>query len=168
MAGRKRTQASDEPREEKLLEFAEEFALVYELDVPRIAGKILGYLLVCDPPTRTQRELAEMLSASRGSVSTMTRLLERFGWIERVSVPGQRQVRYRVGADAWARHAEVHLERAHSLYNVAVRGQSLLESSRPGITERIDITVEFLDYWRHGMPLLLDGWKERNETRAIS
>lgn len=151
------------PNDERdLLEWAEEFALVYELDLPRIAGKILGYLLVCDPATRTQAELAKVLCASRGSVSTMTRLLERFGWLERVSVRGQRQVCYRVREEAWARHVDVHVQRAHELYEHAVKARELLSARSHVDTRRIDVTVEFADHFRKSLPALLEEWSQHS------
>lgn len=171
MSSRVRRQSNDESLEQELLEFAERFALVYELDLPRIAGKVLGYLLVCDPPTRTQTELAEALSASRGSISMTTRLLEQSGWLERVSVRGERQVRYHVRPEAWSAHMEVHIQRANNLYKLAAEARSLLESERPGRTQRIDMTADFADFWRQALPVLLDRWKmslEKKEPASAS
>lgn len=165
MSSRGRRQSTDENLEQELLDFAERFALVYELDLPRIAGKVLGYLLVCDPPARTQTELAEALSASRGSISTTTRLLEQNGWLERVSVRGERQVRYRVRPEAWSAHIEVHIQRANNLYEVAAKARSLLETQPPERTRRIDMTVNFADFWRQALPLLLDRWNVSIEKK---
>src|SRR5438445_13508540 len=64
--------------------------------LPRMAGRILGLLLVCEPPERTAAELARELHASAGSISTMTRLLERAQLIERVSRAGERADRFRI------------------------------------------------------------------------
>lgn len=58
--------------------------------VPRIAGRLIGLFLLDGGPISFS-ELAVRLQASRASVSTNTRLLERLGIIERVSLRGQRQ-----------------------------------------------------------------------------
>lgn len=58
--------------------------------VPRIAGRLIGIFLLDGGPI-SFAELAERLQASRASISTNTRLLERLGIIERVSIRGKRQ-----------------------------------------------------------------------------
>ena len=72
-------------------QFTEDFGLFFEhLGVPRMAGRILAWLLICDPPEQTMQDLVDALGASKSSISTMTRLLMNFGLIERLSLPGER------------------------------------------------------------------------------
>lgn len=56
---------------------------------PRIAGQILGYLLVEGEP-RTLTQMAEALKISKASASTNARLLELKGAVRRTSPVGQR------------------------------------------------------------------------------
>ncbi|GEM_PF-468331 len=58
--------------------------------LPRIAGRLIGIFLLDGGPI-SFAELAERMQASRASVSTNTRLLERLGIIERVAIRGERQ-----------------------------------------------------------------------------
>jgi hypothetical protein len=64
--------------------------LLEDLGAPRMAGRILGWLMVCEPELQTAAGIGKILGASKGSVSTMTRQLLQMGVIERVSVPGER------------------------------------------------------------------------------
>lgn len=74
----------------------EDVALHFEESgLPRIAGRILGLLLVCDPPHRSAQELADQLGASKASISTMTRLLLSGVILEKVGLPGERATYYR-------------------------------------------------------------------------
>ena len=76
--------------EERLERYIEDVALYWERHgVPRIAGRVIGLLLVCDPPYRSVGQIATELNVSKGSASTMTRLLLTSESIERVPVPGQ-------------------------------------------------------------------------------
>ncbi len=82
-------------------EFIESMGLVYQADgLPRIAGRILGFLTIKDSSYSLQ-ELADVLEVSRGSVSTNTRLLEQFGMVDRVAKSGDRQGFYRLSPDAY-------------------------------------------------------------------
>lgn len=71
--------------------FIEGMGLALEEDrLPRIAGRLVGLLLLSPQPVRFDL-LAERLRVSRGSISTNTRLLENMGVIERVTRPGDRR-----------------------------------------------------------------------------
>ena len=70
--------------------FIEQKGMEYQAEgMPRIAGKIVGLLIIEDGPFSFSK-LAESLQVSRGSISTNTRLLENLGLIERISLPGKR------------------------------------------------------------------------------
>ena len=89
----------DQQAKEK--QFVEEVGILFEqTGMPRMAGRILGWLSVSDSPHQTTSDLAEALMASKGSISTMTRLLIRIGLIERISLLGQRRdyFRNKIGA----------------------------------------------------------------------
>jgi DNA-binding MarR family transcriptional regulator len=83
--------------------FIEELGMQFELEAaaPRMLGRVLGWLLVCDPPEQSAAELAERLQASKGSISTATRLLLRMGMIERVRLRGERFDRFIARPEAW-------------------------------------------------------------------
>ena len=72
--------------------FIEDFGLLFEESGhPRMAGRILGCLLISDQPYLSSTEISEILQASKGSLSTMTRFLLQMGLIERVGLAGHRR-----------------------------------------------------------------------------
>src|SRR2546429_7142627 len=83
--------------------FVEELGILLGLEAgtPRMVGRTLGWRLVCDPPEQSAAELAEWLQASKGSISTATRVLLRMGLIERVRSRGERFDRFTVRPEAW-------------------------------------------------------------------
>ncbi|HWI22672.1 MAG TPA: hypothetical protein VNT22_08670 [Baekduia sp.] len=58
-----------------------------------MAGRVAGWLLVCDPPQQTAAEIAEALQASRGAVGTAVTMLDSWGIIHRSRPPGERSER---------------------------------------------------------------------------
>ena len=81
--------------------FVEEVGLVFEkTGLPRMAGRMFGWLLISDPPYQSPAELAEVLMASKGSISTTVRLLTQIGLIERFVIPGVRHDHFRLREDA--------------------------------------------------------------------
>jgi len=75
----------------------------FELEggAPRMVGRVFAWLLVCDPPEQSSAEIAERLQASKGSISTATRVLLRLGLIERVRARGERFDRFIARPEAW-------------------------------------------------------------------
>lgn len=96
-------------------EFVERLGLLTEADgLPRIAGRIMGYLML-SPTARLATEIAADLKISHGSVSTNTRLLERLSVIERTTIPGERASYYRMTNDPYGSILAGHLERSRRM-----------------------------------------------------
>jgi len=75
------------------------FFNVYGL--PPITGRILSWLMVCDPPEQSAAGIAKAIGASRASLTTNMRLLTASGLVNRRMRPGERTAYYRVDDDAW-------------------------------------------------------------------
>jgi DNA-binding Lrp family transcriptional regulator len=87
---------------DELRDYIERWGMLFErLGGTRMMGKVLGWLLVCDPPEQTAASIAEAVGASAGSVSTTTRALEQMGMIERFGVTGKRSAHFRVKPFMW-------------------------------------------------------------------
>ena len=59
--------------------------------MPPMAGRMWGWLLICDPPEQSAADLAESLRASRGAISGTARLLASAGLIRRTRRRGDRR-----------------------------------------------------------------------------
>jgi DNA-binding transcriptional regulator GbsR (MarR family) len=77
--------------------FAQHFGL------PPITGRILGWLLICDPPEQSAGEIADAIGASRASLTTSMRLLTAGEFVRRRHRPGERTTYFRIDDDAWER-----------------------------------------------------------------
>jgi len=75
--------------------FAEQYGL------PPITGRILGWLLICEPAEQSAAEIAEAIQASRASLTTNMRLLTASELVRRSTRPGERTAYYRIEDDAW-------------------------------------------------------------------
>jgi len=121
---RRRTRKRRDPQAER--QFVEDTGILFEQHgVPRMAGRIIGRLLLCDPPHQTLPDLASYLGASMGSISTMTRLLEQVGLLDRIGLPGERKVLFRIRSEAWSGLMDDHAEHVRNLRVLAERGLAL-------------------------------------------
>ena len=82
-------------------EFVEEMGqFLGSLGMTPMAGRMWGYLLICDPAEQTAAQIADALQASRGSVSGTARLLAGPGLIRRTTKPGDRREYFSAPAEA--------------------------------------------------------------------
>ncbi|MHB1222508.1 MAG: GbsR/MarR family transcriptional regulator [Gemmatimonadaceae bacterium] len=86
--------------DEGAIRFVERMGLLVEEDGwPRIAGRILGFLMVT-PDECSLDDIASALGVSRASVSTDARRLSQAGMLERRSRPGDRRDYYRIAPES--------------------------------------------------------------------
>jgi DNA-binding transcriptional regulator GbsR (MarR family) len=145
--------------------FIEDFGHLFEESGhPQMAGRILGCLLISDQPYLSSKELSEILQASKGSLSTMTRFLLQMGLIERVGLPGHRRDYFQIKSSAWTqlvRHAVYELS---ALRKMAERGLELMEGQDTEIKQRLQEAHDLFSYMEREYPLLIERWeKERKK-----
>jgi DNA-binding transcriptional regulator GbsR (MarR family) len=151
----------DAQRQFEKKDFAEEVGLFFEqTGLPRIAGRVLGWLLISDPPYQTLNELMEALRASKGSISTMTRLLIQMGFIERFSLPGQRRDYFRIKPGAWYQITQRHLLQLTSFRQLAERGLGLLKDDDPQLQRRLADVREMYAFFEQELPAVLQRWQQ--------
>ncbi len=61
-----------------------------QVGMPRMVARLLGWMLICEPPRQSIADLGRALGVSRASISIATRLLLASGLIRRVAEPGSR------------------------------------------------------------------------------
>jgi DNA-binding transcriptional regulator GbsR (MarR family) len=85
-----------------MLQWVERIAMHLAVDgMPPIAGRILGWLMICDPAEQSAEDIAEAIGASRASLTTNLRILAVMGLVSRQPRPGSRTVFYAVDDTAW-------------------------------------------------------------------
>lgn len=129
-------------------QFIEQMGMIVQADgLPRIAGKVLGLLLVEDGPF-SFGEIAERLAVSRGSISTNTRLLENLRVIDRVSKKGERGDYFQLAEDPYPKllqGASQRMEKSISvLKNTRLALPSKLDNSKSRLFELENFYSEYL------------------------
>ena len=94
--------------------------------LPPITGRILGWLMICDPPEQSPAEIAEAIGASRASLTTNMRLLIASGLVHRLTRPGGRTAYYRIDNDIWEQIIRRRVASMMSFGEIAVDAISLL------------------------------------------
>jgi len=151
--------------------FVEDVGIAFEqTGLPRTAGRIFGWLLISDPSHQSTSELAEVLMASRGSISSMTRLLIQIGLIERISLTGIRHGYFQLRPDAWQHMIKHGLDDEVKMFReLAEHGLELLADKDPLTRKGLEEMRDIYTFFEREFPALAERWEqERKGKQAIS
>lgn len=125
--------------------------------MPTMAGRALGWLLVCDPAEQTAADLAEALEASKGAISGATGWLVRTKLAERIHIRGERADRFRVRGEAWAEqiHDLAPMKEVRALLAAGLEALAEEPASRRARLEEIDLLYAWFE---SRMPSLWEEW----------
>jgi DNA-binding transcriptional regulator GbsR (MarR family) len=144
--------------------FVEDISLYFELfGLPRMAGRVLGVLLIADPPQQSLNDLCEQLQASKSSISTTTRLLIEMDLIERVPSALPRQVSFQFKRGGWVTFMRMRLKLYASLHQIAERGLELQRDKDAALRERLQEAHDMFSLIEDELPDLL----ERVEAKRL-
>ena len=127
-------------------EFVDRMGLFFELSGgSRTMGRVYGWLLICDPPRQSLTQLADTLSVSKASVSTVARQLQEGGMVERLPSP-TRQHLYRVTPGGFTSVLGTQAARMRLGVEAAEFGLSVLGEDRPEQRERVADFSDFCEF----------------------
>lgn len=165
MAKKKTPLAKAHPLSEETSEFIEEMGVTFEkTGMPRMAGRILGFLLISDPPTQSLGQLAETLGTSKASISTMSTLLVNGGFIKRVGVSGDRRdfLSLKVGTFEDLVTRQIHDMMAFR--KILAKAVAILEKEKRADNHHLHEFLDLYDFLRKKMPEMLAQWQREKKT----
>jgi len=146
--------------------FIEDIGLYFErMGMPRMAGRILGALLISDPPAQSITDISQKLNASKSSISIMARLLIEQGLIERVASPIPRRDYYRFKPGGWILYMQQWLALMSGLHRIAERGLTLMDGKSPEMRERLMEAHDLFSFMEEHFPALLENLQQSRVLR---
>lgn len=146
--------------------FIEESGLGFEkLGLTRMAGRILGYLMVSDKEMVCFDELTQVLQASKSSISTNLKTLMNIQYVVPHSLPGDRKTYYMLAPNInWV---ETMLQRAKLLEGLNIilkKGLTLRVNQNDTPSQWLKLSTHFFDWVIQEYPRFLQQYeKERSK-----
>jgi DNA-binding transcriptional regulator GbsR (MarR family) len=112
---------------DEVLEWVDRVAafLAEQYGQPPIAGRILGWLMICDPPEQSATQICTAIGASRASLTSNIRLLVGAGLVSKRAGRGERTTYFRMEDDAWERVIRQRVASLASFRRLASAGLEL-------------------------------------------
>lgn len=156
---------TDKTREVLERHFVEEMGLlIQEQGGTRMFGRVLGRLLICDPPNQSSADLADYLMASRGAISTTTRQLVQSGMIERVALPGDRSMYFRVDPGGFVTGMEAQLAGSQIMRDMAARQLAVMAGDPPEHRARLQEFHDFYAWLVERLPAMFEEWRQQRSS----
>jgi len=145
------------------LQHIEDTALLFEQSgMTRMAGRIFGYLLICDRDAVSFDQIRHVLQASKGSISTNLKQLQQTGLIEQTTYPGDRKTYYRASrvqiGDITASRLNL-MEKFAELFSKARE----LKSRDDDVSEWLRETAVFYNWMEQKMEEMMAEWETEKE-----
>ena len=138
-------------------QFVEEMGqFLASLGMTPMAGRMWGWLLICEPAEQTAAEIADALHASRGAISGTARLLAGSGLIRRGTKPGDRREYFSAPPEA----LDSMLSSAASVYRqmrtIGERGLAAIADRPATERARLQEFVDVMAFVEREVPAVID------------
>ncbi len=145
--------------------FVEQFALAWQATTSnRMEARIIALLMIADRPQLSSSEIASLLTASAGAVSTATRHLTEVGFIHRVALPGDRSYYFAVEEDIWGGFLASERNYLRMLSAAIERGIEEIEPA--GLAQkRMRNARDYMTWLSDYHPKMLADWKAYRDAQ---
>lgn len=146
-------------------QFIEELARACEqiFGFSRMTGRIWAGLMIVDREHLSIDELMEYVGASRGSVSTLARMLERMGLVKRVIVRGDRKHYYRPADAEMIIQAEI--ESMKMFIRLLHSGLKATGSGKGPARDRLAGLHDLLEQFADEFAVIVDRWHRQKAEK---
>ena len=146
------------------LAYIEESGLAFELfGMTRMAGRIFGYLIVSDKDVVSFEEIREALKASKGSISGTSKNLIHVGFIEPVSLPGDRKTYFRISRHDAGRMLKQRTALFLKFGDLLDRGRAL-KGREDSVSEWLLEVSSFYRWMVDEVEIVTEKWEKAKET----
>ena len=147
--------------------FIEETGLLFEnLGTTRMAGRILGYLMITDKEMVSFDELCQVLQASKSSISTNIKSLITLHYVKPITLPGDRKTYYMLSPDLdWVESLMKRVELLKVMNNLFRKGLDLRVNKKDKASEWLRMSVEFYEWVVEEYPKFLARWEKKKTQK---
>lgn len=158
-------ETSHPPLDPEAQDWIEKFATAWEAQQgKRMDGRVLALLMITQEPHLAASDIARLLTASTGAVSTSTRALAEVGFITRVTLPGDRRHYFRTEDDVWGAFLQGERNYLRRMLDVMDGGLALDAGAHPRTRARLENGRRYMlwlgDYHRK----MVEDWRAYRDS----
>lgn len=132
-----------------------------------MAGRMWGWLLICEPPEQTAAQLAEALGASRGAISGTARILAVAGMIRRTTKRGDRREYFSVPPATFLALLSSTSSSYRRFREITDQGLALLAERPAASRARLQEVHDAYAYFERELPAVIDRFNQERTGRSL-
>ena len=145
-------------------QFIEDTGLIFEnIGLGRTPGRIIGALMINDPPYMNMNEIVECTSMSKASISTGLSMLTSVGFIQKFSIPSERPDYYRIDSDFWMNGIMAKMTAMEGFRQSLGKAIEIIASKKedkhPERTKTLEEMFEMYQFFERRLPQLFEEWE---------
>ena len=145
--------------------YIEEVGLFYEkYGLPKMAGRIRGYLFSSEKDDNSFQQLREALKASKGSISGNLSLLLTYEMIEKHMIVGDRKSYYKIAQNTLVNILEAKVKSVTEMRIILAKGLHL--NSSKSNKDKLAEVLKYYEFLEKEIPLLKVKWEESKHKKA--
>tara|TARA_R100001143_G_C3360805_1_gene135409 strand:+ start:1270 stop:1767 length:498 start_codon:yes stop_codon:yes gene_type:complete len=149
--------------DKRQLDYIEENGIFFEtLGMTRMAGRVFGYLIVSDKKEASFDDIRLALKASKGSISGTTKQLINIGFLQPVSLPGDRKTYFRLNKIEVGKILEARIQMFDKFSEMISKGDNL-RNSEDEQTEWLKEISTFYDWVGDEIREIIKKWEREKE-----
>jgi DNA-binding MarR family transcriptional regulator len=146
-------------------EYIEKVGVVMEqMGFQRMVGRVLGYLMISEPPYKTFTDIQEYLQASKSSISTSLQLLLTQGLVVYFTQPGDRKRYFKLNSESWLAMVKREAEQFETLRNLLLECLALRSNDYPQFNTALSELADLYAFMMREIPPLIDRWLESRRS----
>jgi DNA-binding transcriptional regulator GbsR (MarR family) len=152
----------------ELEEYIEEVGQFYErYGLPKMAGRILGFLMASPQEHLSFDSILEQLQASKGSISGNLKLLLTQKLIEKYMLPGNRKSHFRFSSRNIFKMLEDKISNAQSITSLYSKANDINDPESKKHVQLADV-IDFYQFLEAEIPILKQKWilKKKRENQS--
>lgn len=131
-----------------------------------MAGRVLGYLMICEPREQSIGELADALLASRSAITGALSFIENLGYLRRSRTAGERMDRVRIDFGAGEQGFDVSEYQEQA--DLAREGLAILAGAPVERRAVLLAYAAFADFLVERLPVLRQEWLAHRDALVKS
>jgi DNA-binding transcriptional regulator GbsR (MarR family) len=153
---------------EERAHYIQKIGVTFEkMGLPPLPGRIIGLLLVSEPPHLTFEEIISELQVSKSAVSNALKYLEMSSIVEYITFTGGRKRYFRLSTQKWSKFLERDRENISSFYKILLDVIKMRSNDFPEFNQSLINMCKFYEMLEEYYPMLIQKWHEIiNEPNA--
>jgi DNA-binding MarR family transcriptional regulator len=134
---------------------------------PPVAGRLIGYLYVCEPMEQTINDIADSLLTSRSAINNAVKMLETQKLIHRSRTAGTRADTISLNPLGWENLGFDPTEYLH-MASLAREGLEVLSGASAQRRQALEVVVSLNEFLAQRLPQLYEEWSAFHQRTRVA